>query len=143
MNDIQEITLDEAVRIVANAITAAIEDERELGNGMKPADFLAKTRIYTRSSRNPALNRNGEDYDFWLDIRHVQPGALTVWDENDPSVTFWENSVPGVWLRDDWSADWNYSQWGGAEYFVPNIPSARHIVMAALGYMDNRKHDHS
>lgn len=52
--------------------------------------FDNKIRIYTRNSRNPMLNWNGGDYDFWTDYS-IENGVVV-------AVT-------------DWSAEFDPIQW--------------------------------
>ena len=66
-------------------------------------------RVYTRESENPEKNANGGDYDFWT----------------------WVGVSPdGLQIIENWSADWDYADWGGSAWICRAIKSPK--TLAAL-----------
>jgi hypothetical protein len=121
---INEISKEEAITLLARAILDAIKDERELGNEAKPEDYLDAARINTRRTRDISQSSNGGDYSRWIDIDPVVAGELI-------DLDGWVNPSPGVLIGEDWSADFDIRDWGGAEYFVPDT-TPEELVSAAV-----------
>ena len=104
--DMQKVSFQDAVRAIVTALEAGAKDKANQGLDEGPEIFWRtddkRVRIYTRDSRQPERNANGGDYDFWLDVSLTSDGVI---------------------IEDDWSADWDYADWGGSVYILPQIKS--------------------
>lgn len=103
----EQIDLKQAARILFRALQASAEDQAEQGRKKKPlivrrGDVL---RIITRETRT-GNNTTGGDYDFWIDVYLSTQGE-------------------GVIIEEDWSADWDYADWGGAVFCFPGFHSEK------------------
>ena len=110
------IGFKEAMQIITDAMKASKQDQIDLGtidpeSEVECLEGHTSWRIYTRLSRNPNLSSNGGDYHYWTTVRLCPDGFE---------------------IEEDWSADRDYSEWGGRSFFCPAIRSA--VVINCLMY---------
>lgn len=89
------MSLNSILNDIQTAMLSSIEDGNGEGSWEIRPNFISVT---TRFSRDPQRSNNGGEYYFYRRFKIV-PGGIKAWD--------------------DWSADWDYADWGGTEDFYP------------------------
>ncbi len=100
---------------IASAVRLAALDAAETGDtriGQRVWISRDEVVVLVRASRNPSRNANGGDYDEYVCFTPVNCGILAY---------------------GDWSADWDYADWGGHSVLCQSEISDLNILYAKIG----------